>query len=71
MTKNTTVHHQQSDSRARLPSFIAVLLLIASMVFIGSALTGSAQAQGASDAIPSMELASSNPGQLVITWATP
>ena len=28
MTKNTTVHHDSSDSRARMPSLIAVLLLL-------------------------------------------
>ena len=54
-----------------MPSFIAVLLLIASMTFIGSALTGTAQAQGASNAIPSINLDSNEPGQLIITWDTP
>ena len=71
MTKNTTVHHDSSDSRARMSSLIAVLLLVASMVFMGSALTGTAQAQDEHGAIPSMALASGEPGQLVITWETP
>ena len=71
MTKNTTVHHDSSDSRARMPSLIAVLLLLASMVFMGSALTGTAQAQDEHGAIPSLNLASSEPGQLVISWETP
>ena len=71
MTKNTTVHHDSSDSRARMPSLIAVLLLLASMVFMGSALAGTAQAQDEHGAIPSMALASGEPGQLVITWETP
>ena len=70
MTTNS-VHHHQSDSRARMPSFIAVLLLIASMVFIGSALTGTAQAQSAQDAIPSITLDSDEPGQLTINWQAP
>ena len=71
MTKNTTVHHDSSDSRARMPSLIAVLLLLASMVFMGSALAGTAQAQDEHGAIPSMALASGEPGQLVITWEAP
>ena len=71
MTKNTTTHHDSSDSRARLPILIAVLMLLASMVFMGSALTGTAQAQDEHGAIPSMALASGEPGQLVITWETP
>ena len=71
MTKNTTVHHDSSDSRARLPILIAVLMLLASMVFMGSALTGTAQAQDEHGAIPSMALASGEPGQLVITWEAP
>ena len=71
MIKNTTTHHDSSDSRARLPILIAVLMLLASMVFMGSALTGTAQAQDEHGAIPSMALASGEPGQLVITWETP
>ena len=70
MTTKTTVHHQ-SDSRARLPNWIAVLLIAVSMMFIGSALTGPAQAQGEHGAIPSITLDSNQPGQLVITWETP
>ena len=38
---------------------------------MGSALTGTAQAQDEHGAIPSMALASGEPGQLVITWETP
>ena len=45
--------------------------LLASMVFMGSALTGTAQAQDEHGAIPSLNLASSEPGQLVISWETP
>ena len=71
MIKNTTTHHDSSDSRARLPILIAVLMLLASMVFMGSALTGTAQAQDEHGAIPSMALASGEPGQLVITWEAP
>ena len=71
MTTKTTVHHDPSDSRARMPILIAVLMLIASMMFIGSALTGPAQAQGEHGAIPSITLDSNQPGQLVITWETP
>ena len=41
------------------------------MTFIGSALTGTAQAQGASGAIPSITLDSNEPGQLIITWQAP
>ena len=65
MTKNTTA------GRAGLPILIATLLLLASMAFIGSGLTGTAQAQAATGAIPSMALASGEPGQLTITWETP
>ena len=71
MTTKTTVHHNPSDSRARLHNWIAVLLIAASMMFIGSALTGPAHAQGGHGEIPSITLDSNEPGQLVITWETP
>ena len=71
MTAKTTVHHDPSDSRARLPNWIAVLLIAVSMIFIGSALTGPAHAQGEHGEIPSITLDSNQPGQLVITWETP
>ena len=41
------------------------------MAFIGSGMAGSAQAQGASNSIPSINLDSPGPGQLTITWETP
>ncbi len=66
-----TVHRDPSDGRARLPILIAALLLVASMAFIGSGIAGTAQAQAERGAIPSLNLASSEPGQLVITWETP
>ena len=46
-------------------------MLVISMAFIGSGMAGSAQAQGASNSIPSINLDSPGPGQLTITWATP
>ena len=46
-------------------------MLVISMAFIGSGIAGSAQAQGASNSIPSINLHSPGPGQLTITWATP
>ena len=71
MTAKTTVHHDPSDSRARLPNWIAVLLIAVSMIFIGSAMTEPAHAQGGHGEIPSITLDSNQPGQLVITWETP
>ena len=71
MTVNTTTQRRPSAGRARLPILIAALLLVASMTFIGSALTGTAQSQAERGAIPSLNLASDEPGQLVITWETP
>ena len=65
------VHRDPSHGRARLPILIAALLLIAFMAFIGSGIAGTAQAQAERGAIPSLNLASSEPGQLVITWETP
>ena len=41
------------------------------MTFIGSGMAGSAQAQDASNAIPSITLDSPGPGQLTITWQAP
>ena len=66
MAINTTTQHQQSAGRARLPILIAALLLVASMALIGSALTETAQAQAEHGAIPSLDLASGELGQLVI-----
>ena len=71
MNRNTTTQHQQSDSQARMPNWIAVLLIAASMMFIGSALTGPALAQGEHEAIPSITLDSNEPGQLIINWQAP
>ena len=71
MTINTTVHHDSSTGQAGLPILIATLMLVISMAFIGSGMAGSAQAQGASNAIPSITLASNEPGQLTITWQAP
>ena len=64
MITPATAHKISSGSRAGLPILIATLLLA---VLIGS---GIALAQ-AEDAIPSMNLASGEPGQLVITWEAP
>ena len=50
---------------------IAAWLLVAVIALIGSGLTGNAHAQAGSDVIPSITLDSNQPGQLVITWATP
>ena len=62
----------QSDSRTRLPILIAAwLLIIAATVIISSGLYGTAQAQAERGAIPSLALASSEPGQLVVIWETP
>ena len=74
MTINTTVHSalaRTSRSSSRLPILIAALMLVISMAFIGSGMAGSAQAQGASNAIPSINLDSNEPGQLTITWQAP
>ena len=46
MTINTTTQRRPSAGRARLPILIAALMLVISMAFIGSALTGPAHAQG-------------------------
>ena len=50
---------------------IAAWLLVAVIALIGSGLAGNAHAQAGSDVIPSITLDSNQPGQLVITWATP
>ena len=71
MTINTTTQRRPSAGRARLPILIAALLLVASMTFIGSALTGTAQAQGASGAIPSINLTSDTPGEIEVSWTAP
>ena len=60
-----------TPSRAKLPFLIAAMLLVAVIALIGSGLTGNAHAQAGSDVIPSITLDSNQPGQLVITWATP
>ena len=66
----TTQH--PSASRTRLPILIAAwLFIIAATVTMSSGLPGTAQAQAERGAIPSLNLASSEPGQLVITWETP
>ena len=66
----TTQH--PSASRTRLPILIAAwLFIIAATVTMSSGLPRTAQAQAERGAIPSLNLASSEPGQLVITWETP
>ena len=60
-----------TPSRAKLPIMIAAWLLVAVIALVGSGLAGNAQAQAGSDVIPSITLDSNQPGQLVITWATP
>ena len=54
-----------------LSVLIAALLLVAGMVLSGSGLAAPADAQAEAGAIPSLTLDSNEPGQLVITWATP
>ena len=54
-----------------LSVLIAALLLVAGMVLTGSGLAGTAEGQGERGAIPTLTLDSNEPGQLVITWATP
>ncbi len=59
-------------SRTRLPILIAAwLFIIAATITMSSGLPGTAQAQAERGAIPSLNLASSEPGQMVITWETP
>ena len=66
----TTQH--PSARRTRLPILIAAwLFIIAATVTMSSGLPRTAQAQAERGAIPSLNLASSEPGQLVITWETP
>ena len=66
----TTQH--PTASRTRLPILIAAwLFIIAATVTMSSGLPGVVQAQAERGAIPSLNLASSEPGQLVITWETP
>ena len=66
----TTQH--PSASRTRLPILMAAgLFIIAATVTMTSGLPGTTQAQAERGAIPSLNLASSEPGQLVITWETP
>ena len=60
-----------TPSRAKLPIMIAAWLLVAVIALVGSGLAGNAHAQAGSDVIPSITLDSNQPGQLVITWATP
>ena len=50
---------------------IAAWLLVAVIALIGSGLAGNAHAQAGSNVIPSINLDSNQPGQLVITWVTP
>ena len=66
----TTQH--PTASRTRLPILIAAwLFIIAATITMSSGLPGAVQAQAERGAIPSLNLASSEPGQLVITWETP
>ena len=55
----------------RVSILVAALCLVVSLVLLGTGLTGSAQAQADRGAIPSLELASDNPGQLTISWQAP
>ena len=55
----------------RVPILVAALCLVVSLVLPGTGLTGNAQAQADRGAIPSLELASDNPGQLTISWQAP
>ena len=62
----------RTPSRTRLPILIAAwLFIIAATVTMSSGLPGTAQAQAERGAIPSLNLTSSEPGQLVISWETP
>ena len=59
-------------SRTRLPILMAAwLFIIAATITMSSGLPGTAQAQAERGAIPSLNLASGEPGQLVISWETP
>ena len=61
-----------SGSRTRLPILMAAwLFIIAATITMSSGLPGVVQAQAERGAIPSLNLASSEPGQMVITWETP
>ena len=62
----------RTPSRTRLPILIAAwLFIIAATVTMSSGLPGVVQAQAERGAIPSLNLASNAPGQLIITWETP
>ena len=62
----TTQH--PTASRTRLPILMAAwLFIIAATVTMSSGLPGAAQAQAERGAIPSLNLASNAPGQLIIT----
>ena len=62
----------RTPSRTRLPILIAAwLFIIAATITMSSGLPGTAQAQAERGAIPALNLASSEPGQLVISWETP
>ena len=63
-------HDPPAGRWVELPVLIAALLLVADMAFTGSGLAGTVQAQAEPGTIPSLTLASSEPGQLVITWET-
>ena len=61
-----------TGSRTRLPILMAAwLFIIAATITMSSGLPGTVQAQAERGAIPSLNLASSEPGQMVITWETP
>ena len=62
----------RTPSRTRLPILIAAwLFIIAATITMSSGLPGTAQAQAERGAIPALNLTSSEPGQLVISWETP
>ena len=66
----TTQH--PSGSRTRLPILMAAwLFIIAATITMSSGLPGVVQAQAERGAIPSLNLASNAPGQIIITWETP
>ena len=66
----TTQH--PSASRTRLPILIAAwLFIITATITMSSGLPGTVQAETEQGTIPSLNLASGEPGQLVISWETP
>ena len=72
MVMNPAARHNPSARRwIRLPVLIAAVMLAAAVAITGSGPAGPARAEAGRGAIPSLNLASSEPGQLVIAWETP